>query len=149
VIDNPKPLTAFKQDLQKEINSIIRELDKGHSCICNPDKRMKLITAGHLWSVGSNETIRFNLLNIWGQDYDSNGDKGGEPLKFKSGLISLYGNEFFEQLEALKATKPINLSSDEIRDKIAIARSILKWLKLQDRKFSIEERLELRIKFIS
>lgn len=147
VIQKTKSLSDFKADLQTEINLIVRLIDKGHSCICNQDKRMKLITAGHYFSVGANETLRFNLLNIWGQDFDSNGAKGGEPLQFKQGLISLYGNDFFEQIEALKSIKLIDLNILDIQDKISIARSIVKWLKLQDRKFTTSERLELRIKF--
>lgn len=147
VIKKAKSLSDYKSDLQKEINAIVREIDKEHSCICNLNKPMKLITAGHLWSVGSNDTIRFNLLNIWGQDYNSNGHKGGEPLQFKHGLITLYGMEFWEQLEALKSIKPINLNIDEIKEKITICRGIIKWLKLQDRKFEKYERLSLRILF--
>jgi len=147
VIERQKSLSDFKADLQKEINLIVRLLDKGHPCICNPNKRIKLITAGHYFSVGANETLRFNLLNIWGQDFDSNGAKGGEPLQFKQGLISLYGNDFFEKIEALKSIKLIDLNISDIQDKISIARSIVKWIQLQDRKFTTSERLELRIKF--
>ena len=146
-IPKEKSLSDYKADLQAEINAIIREIDKGHPCICNPLKRMRTITAGHLFSVGSNETLRFHLLNIWGQDFNSNGAKGGEPTEFKNGLITLYGNEFFESLESLKSIKSINLKIDDLKEKISIARGILKWIKLQDRKFSNSERLELRIEF--
>ena len=147
VIEKKKSLSDFKADLQTEINLIVRLIDKEHPCICNLEKRMKLITAGHYFSIGSNETLRFHLLNIWGQDFDSNGAKGGEPLKFKQGLISLYGIDFFEQIEALKSIKLIDLTIDDLKDKISKARSSVKWLKLQDRKFTTLERLELRIKF--
>lgn len=147
VIQKTKSLSDYKSDLQTEINLIVRLIDKGHSCICNQDKRMKLITAGHYFSVGANETLRFNLLNIWGQDFDSNGAKGGQPIEFKNGLISLYGIDFFEQIELLKSIKLIDLTIEDLKDKISIARSIVKWLKLQDRKFTTSERLELRIKF--
>lgn len=147
VIEKVKSLSDFKADLQTEINLIVRLIDKGHNCICNPNKRMKLITAGHYIGVGANETLRFNLLNIYGQDFDSNGAKGGEPLQFKQGLIDLFGIEVFEQIEALKSIKSINLNINDLKDKISIARSIVKWLKLQERKFTTSERLELRIKF--
>lgn len=147
VIEKKKSLSDFKADLQTEINLIVRLIDKGHPCICNLEKRMKLITAGHYFSVGSNETLRFHLLNIWGQDFDSNGAKGGQPIEFKNGLIKLCGIDFFEQIEALKSIKLIDLTIEDLKDKISIARSIVKWLKLQDRKFTTSERLELRIKF--
>lgn len=147
VIQKVKSLSDYKADLQTEINLIVRLIDKGHNCICNQNKRIKLITAGHYIGVGANETLRFHLLNIWGQDFDSNGAKGGEPLQFKAGLISLYRNEIFEQIEALKSIKSINLTIQDIQSKISICRGIVKWLKLQDRKFSTLERLELRYKF--
>jgi len=147
VIEKSKSLSDYKADLQTEINLIVRLIDKGHSCICNPNKRMKLITAGHYIGVGANETLRFNLLNIFGQDFDSNGAKGGEPLEFKKGLIDLFGIEVFEQIDALKSIKSINLTIQDIQSKISICRGIVKWLKLQDRKFSTLERLELRYKF--
>jgi hypothetical protein len=147
VIEKTKSLSDYKADLQKEINLIVRLIDYGHPCICNPSKRMKLITAGHYISVGANETLRFNLLNIYGQDIDSNGEKGGQPIEFKNGLISLFGIEVFEQIESLKSIKSINLTIEDLKDKISIARSIVKWLKLQERKFTTSERLELRIKF--
>lgn len=142
-----KSLSSYKADLQEEINLIVRLIDKGHPCFCDLTKRMKLITAGHIWSVGSNETLRFHLLNIWGQDFNSNGYKGGEPVQFKIGITTVYGLELWEQIEALKSIKLIDLSVPEIKEKIAIARGIVKWLKLQDRKFTTSERLELRIKF--
>lgn len=147
VIQKTKSLSDFKADLQTEINLIVRLIDKGHPCFCNLTKRMKLITAGHIWGVGSNETLRFHLFNIWGQDYDSNGAKGGEPIQFKTGIIYVYGLELWEQIEALKSIKLIDLTIEDLKDKISIARSIVKWLKLQDRKFTTSERLELRIKF--
>jgi len=74
-------------------------------------------------------------------------EQGGEPLQFKKGLIDLFGIEVFEQIEALKSIKSINLTIQDIQSKISICRGISKWLKLQDRKFSTLERLELRYKF--
>lgn len=141
-----KIASELKPELENQINGIIRLIDKGHLCICR-QKPMKIATAGHLWSVGSNETLRFHLLNIWAQDYDSNGASGGEPVEFKAGLISLYGPEFFTRLESLKSHPPIKLTAPEIKEKISICRGIQKWLKLQDRKFTLSERVELRQEF--
>jgi len=146
LIPKEKTLSVYKANLQKEINYIVRELDKGHNCICG-NKPMKMMTAGHFIGIGANETLRFHLLNIWGQDFASNGSKGGEPIEFKEGLRRLYGNEFLDRIEALKSIKSINLTIDEIIIKISVCRGILKWLKLQDREFSIQERVALREAF--
>ena len=49
-----------------------------------------------------------------------------------------------ERIEALKSIKSINITIDEIIIKISVCRGILKWLKLQDREFSMQERVALR-----
>jgi len=141
-----KSLSDWKNDLQKEINAIIREIDKGHGCIATGSYQGQM-HAGHYISVGSNSTLRFHLENIWLQSMHSNSWKGGDTLRYQEGIISLYGNGYLEYLNSLQYIKTIQLSSDDIKEKIPVARSILKWIKLQDRKFTTEERLELRVKF--
>jgi len=50
-------------------------------------------------------------------------------------------------MDSLRNIPPIKLSIEEIKEAIPIARGILKWCKLQNRKFTLEERIELRRKF--
>jgi len=144
--DKLKTLSDWKNDLQKEINAIIREIDKGHGCIATGSHSGQQ-HAGHYFSVGANSTLRFHLENIWLQSMHSNSWKGGDTIRYQEGIITLYGKNYLDYLNSLQSIKPLQLSKSDIEEKIPIARGILKWLKLQNRKFTNEERLELRIKF--
>lgn len=141
-----KTLSDWKNDLQKEINAIIREIDKGHGCIATGSHQGQQ-HAGHYISIGANSTLRFHLENIWLQSMHSNSWKGGDTIRYQEGIIYLYGKGYLDYLNSLQSIKPLQLSAKDIQDKIPIARGILKWLKLQNRKFTTQERLELRIKF--
>jgi hypothetical protein len=70
--------------------------------------------------------------------------KSGDTLRYQDGLVSLYGKEYLERLNALKSIEPIKLTSEQIKEKISICRSIIKWLKLQDKIFTVDERLSFR-----
>jgi len=144
--DKLKTLSDWKNDLQKEINAIIREIDKGHGCIATGSHSGQQ-HAGHYISVGANSTLRFHLENIWLQSMHSNSWKGGDTIRYQEGIIGLYGKDYLEYLNSLQSLKPLQLTINDIKEKIPVARSILKWLKLQDRKFTVQERLELRVKF--
>lgn len=141
-----KNLSDWKADLQKEINSIVRLIDNDWGCIATGAKTGKM-NAGHYIGVGANETLRFHLENIWLQSEHSNMWKSGDTLRYQDGIIQLYGKEYLERLNSFKSIKPIKLTIDEVKEKISITRSIIKWLKLQDRNFNVVERLELRKKF--
>lgn len=144
--EKTKTLSDWKKDLQKEINTIVREIDKGHPCIATGTMEGKR-NSGHYISIGSNDTLRFHLENIWNQSEQSNTWKSGDTLRYQEGIVKLYGKEYLDRLNALKSISPIKLTSEEISDKISVARGIIKWLKLQNRIFTTDERLELRIRF--
>jgi hypothetical protein len=141
-----KTLSDWKSDLQKEINAIVRLIDNGWGCIATGSKKGKM-NAGHYIGVGANETLRFHLENIWLQSEHSNMWKSGDTLRYQDGIVELYNKDYLERLNNLKSIPPIKLTVDEIKEKISIARSIIKWLKLQDRQFTWSERIELRIRF--
>ena len=146
--DKLKTLSDWKNDLQKEINTIVREIDKGHPCIATGTMEGKR-NSGHYISVGANQTLRFHLENIWNQSEHSNMWKSGDTLRYQEGIIKLYGRGYLEYLNALQSLKPIKLDVEDIKSAISKSRGILKWLKLQDRMFTTEERLELRKRFNS
>ncbi len=144
--DKLKTLSEHKNDLQTEINAIVREIDKGHGCIATGSHQGQQ-HAGHYISVGANSTLRFHLENIWLQSMHSNSWKGGDTIRYQEGIVALYGKDYLEYLNSLQSIKPIQLTISDIKEKIPIARGILKWLKLQNRKFTVQERLELRVKY--
>lgn len=142
-----KTLTDWNNDLQKEINLIVRLIDKGHPCISSQRNLGKSPDAGHLYSRGSNPQIRFHLFNIFAQSVHDNQYKSGNSLEFINGIELTFGAEIKDYCFSLKGLKETKLTVDELKEKISIARSIVKWLKLQDRMFTTTERIDLRTEF--
>ena len=142
-----KTLTDWSSDLQKEINAIVREIDKEHPCISSKRPLGKSFDAGHLFSRGSNPQIRFHLFNIFAQSVHDNQWKSGNQLEFVNGIELTFGEVIKDYCLSLKGFPTLKLSIDEIKEKIPIARGILKYLKLQDRKFTTKERVSLRKEF--
>ena len=142
-----KTLSDWSSDLQREVNSIVRELDKDHPCISSQRSLGKSFDAGHLFSRGGNPQIRYHFFNIFAQSVHDNQWKSGNALDFVDGIEKTFGTEIKDYCLSLKGLPPLKLSIEEIKEAIPKARSILKWLKLQNRKFTLEERIELRRKF--
>ncbi len=144
--DKIKTLSEWKKDLQIEINSIVRAIDKGYPCIATNTTNGK-VNAGHYIGTLANPTIRFHLENIWLQSEHSNTWKSGDTIRYQEGIISLFGKDYLGYMNSLQQIPPIKLSIQDIKEKIPIARSILKWCKLQNRKFTLQERIDLRKEF--
>ena len=140
-----KSLSDYQKELQKEINTIVRLLDRGHNCISSRRRLGVKYDAGHLYSVGSNPTLRFNLHNIWSQSVHDNQYKSGNFEGYQKGLIRLFGNSYFEYLESLKSLPPLRLTKQEIIEKKAICKEIIKELREMDF-LDNNERLEMRYK---
>lgn len=144
-----KTLPDKKKELETEVNTIVRLLDKGHPCMMCGNQRMKKVNACHYHSVGGNDTIRFNLHNIWAGCEPCNSFKGGNLNGYDLCLIATFGNEYWEEVkfgltreyQILKLTKP------EVNEKIKIAREIVRELKQADKVYTNEERIELRDKY--
>jgi hypothetical protein len=134
----------LEKKLQKEINLIVRLIDKGHLCISSGRELGKSYDAGHLFTTKAQPTIRFNLFNIFAQSVHDNQHKSGNELEYFFRIGELFGKEFQDFVVSLKHIKAIHLSKEELKEKIDIARSLVKWLKLQDRIFTKEERLSIR-----
>lgn len=146
--ESVKTLSDYKSDLQKEINTLVRELDKGHNCISSGLPLDSKYDAGHMWSRGSNPSLAFNLMNIYGQTVYANQWKSGDQLNYIEGLEKEFGREHKEYVLSLKSRYPIlKITIEEIKTIIPRVRGLIKWAKLQDRKFTTEERISLRYKF--
>jgi len=141
-----KTHSDYEKELQTEINSIVRLIDRGVGCIATKSVNGKM-NAGHYISVGANNTIRFNLLNIYLQSEHSNTYKAADTHRYREGIIRIYGKELLEEMDALNQHKTIKLTIPELKSAIFVARSIVKHLKLEDKEYLPEERIELRRKF--
>ena len=139
-----KTLSDWKNDLQKEINLIVRLIDFKHPCISSGRPLGKSYDAGHFLGRQAYPEVRYHLMNIYAQSVEQNQHKSGNVIGFMEGLEQVFGKVHLESVMALKSYPALRITIEEIKEKISIARSIVKWLKLQEREFTTIERLELR-----
>ena len=141
-------LSDYKKKLQPLINKIARLIDKGHNCMmCG--RQMKRINGCHYHSVGSNDTLRFNLFNIWAGCHSCNSEKGGNINGYDFQLVEIYGKEFWESIkfDMVRENPLIKLSKEDIEIIIKKCRLIINALELENIKFTNEQRISLRKKF--
>lgn len=146
IIESIKTLSEYKKDLELEINAIVRYLDKGHECISGGFEWGKYkVHAGHLYSVGSSPSIRFNLLNIFGQSEHDNLHLHGNGAIYLERIKVVFGKEVFEEISDLRHAYPVlKANASEIKEATVIARQIKKSLIKMDTFFETEERINLR-----
>lgn len=134
--------TDYKKKLETVINAIVREIDKGCNCIsCKEGTIIKKIFAGHLHSVGSNDTLRFNLHNEHSQCYSCNGNKGGQNIMYLAGLRRIYGIEYanYVEMEVVALYPILDLTKQQLTEATKLAKEILKSL-IASNEFRIESR---------
>ena len=139
-----KTLSDWHSDLQKEINTIVRLIDKEHPCISSQRPLGKSYDAGHLFGRQSNPHIRYHLFNIWAQSVHDNQWKSGNQLDFVDGIEKTFGSPIKDYCLSLKGLPSLKLTIEQIKEFIPKAREVVKHLKLDDRKYSNFERLSLR-----
>lgn len=145
-LEKLKTKSDFEKDLEKEVNHIVRLIDKGHECISSA-ARNYIVNAGHLYSVGSYPALRFHLLNIYAQSVHDNMYNSGNGVIYKERIKEVFGSEVANEIEELKAKyKEIKLSIPEIRETIKVARQCVRDLMKVDseKPYTTEERIELR-----
>ena len=143
--DKIKTFSDYAKELQKEVNTIVRLIDKGSVCISTLKPLNEKFDAGHFYSVGSNPAIRFNLFNIYAQSVYANQYLSGDQTNFMNGLSKLYGEEHKDYVLSLKGRYGVlKLTKDDYKAKIKIAREIVKELKETDYLPNPESRRNLR-----
>jgi len=100
-IEKRKEFKALKNDivdwkpkLQMKINLIVRLIDKGLPCLAR-GVNAKQMHGGHIFSRGSNRTMRYNLHNIHRQSAQSNHFQNDDGL-LREGLSNEYGYEYMD-----------------------------------------------------
>lgn len=129
--------------LQPVINEIARIIDFQQSCIAtgNPEGKM---AGGHFIGVSANRTICLNLHNIFIQSFHSNSWKGGDNLKYREGIINIFGREYLDFMEHLQAHPKIGLSKKDMIEIYENACKIRIKLRKDQKLRSPKERIELR-----
>jgi hypothetical protein len=146
--DELKTHSDWSKELQIEINTIVRLIDKGAPCISSLRNGNEQRQAGHRWSVGSSPSLRFNFFNIFGQTAEQNNYQSGNPDGFDHGISCIYGDEILNEVHGLKKKYPIlKLSIPELIHAKARAKKIVKGLKELNATFTPEQRIELRRKY--
>lgn len=145
-VNTLETLPEAKNKLQIEINHIARLIDKDVSCMmCNtPNYERK--NGCHYHSVGSNDTIRFNLLNIHIGCHSCNGEKGGNQHGYDLRLIDVYGRERWELIKFTMVSqhKYLGITKQECHEVRAEAMKIVKELKKSDLVYPVEMRWSMR-----
>lgn len=141
-INKLKPKSYFENILQKEINLIARLIDFGQPCIATGNYGK--MNGGHFHAVKSCPQIRYNLHNVHIQSFHSNHFKSGDNVKYRQGLIDVYGTEYAEYVENLKGAKSLQLSIVEIKEATKKARQIKG--SIEKIKRAEKDRIELRDK---
>jgi hypothetical protein len=141
-----KTLSDYQNELQKEINKIVRLLDRGHSCISSGRNLGSKFDAGHCFSRGAFPAIRFNLHNIWSQSVHDNQYLSGNFNGFRTRLIEKFGVAYFEYIEGLKLEYlSLKLSKEELVEAKNICKDIIRQLQ-EEGYLTDQERLEYRYK---
>lgn len=146
--ESTKKLGDYAKELQKEVNTIARMIDFGQRCISS-GQAAKRENGGHLWSVGSYPSLRFNLHNIHLQSYEQNVEKSGNPLGYRQGLLERYGEEYLLYVDSLPNEYPkLKPTKEELAEATKKAREIIKGFKKISRtpKEMIELRQEINLK---
>lgn len=132
--ENIKTKSYFQKKLQSYINYIVRLIDYDKGCISCEHGWKKEWTrrenAGHRKAVGGSSNLRYNFHNIFKQCVLCNMYKSGNERDFDEGIKRCYGNEYFVMIEELNTKYPeIHLTIEEIKEKIEIAKAVIKEIK--------------------
>lgn len=88
----------YENQLQDVVNAIARAIDYGRNCASCKDYPKKP-QGGHFHSVGSNNSLRYNLHNIHLQCYQCNERKSSNRPGYEEGLEKRYGKRYLEYVK--------------------------------------------------
>jgi RNA polymerase-binding transcription factor DksA len=120
----------YKGLLQNEINKLSRMIDAkfGYTLCIDCGKPFgNQIDAAHFTSVGSNNSIRYNLHNLHSAKSDCNQYSDKHKQGYTIGLKERYGESYLTLVEELPVRyKYIKVSAVEVYEKLKIVRSLVK-----------------------
>jgi hypothetical protein len=110
-----KEMITYLQDNIVNPYIRLRDIENGYRCISSDGV---IEHAGHCFSVGSCPGLRFNIMNIHGQQHAANVHKHGDFDNYRIGLIERHGLAYFEELSRLK----IKAERNKILDRLEVIR---------------------------
>lgn len=143
--DELKTHSDWSKELQIEINTIVRLIDKGSLCVSGLTTLNDKFDAGHRFSTGAFPSLRFNLFNIHAQSVHQNQYLSGNPDGYDHGLSCIYGEAYLEMVHELKLKYPVlKLTIPELIQAKSKAKKIVKELKTLNLTYPPKVRIELR-----
>lgn len=114
-----KTLPELKTEAKTQMHLFVRLRDQAAGCIsCGQPFQGPAIggafDAGHYRSVGSAKHLEFDPRNVHGQCKDCNKWGGGDPVRYRVGLIARIGLTEVEALE--RDETPRKYTRDQVRD---------------------------------
>lgn len=141
-LDSVRNEKDWQSLLQTHINKIVRLIDKGQPCLAK-GIHSKQVHAGHVYSRGSNATIRYNLHNIHRQSAQSNHFQNEDGI-FREGIVKEYGERYMEFIGGLRSLTALNYSDVEYKQFSKKASKIALRLSKDERIYNKEERIQMR-----
>jgi len=135
-------IVDYDKKLQDKVNAVIRLIDIGLPCLAK-NYHPNQMHAGHIYSRGSEKSMRFNLHNIHRQSAQSNHFQNEDGL-LREGLVNEYGKEYFEFIGELRRTPILKLAHHEFKEYYKKACSIYNLLKKEGKVFNLDQRIEMR-----
>jgi hypothetical protein len=135
--------TNWKNSLQFEINRIVRLIDKDLPCLAT--KRQGKMHAGHVFSRGSNPTIKYNLHNIHRQCAQSNHFQSDDVI-LREGLVNEYGQDYMTFISELRQTTALPYKNIDYMEFSKKAQKIALNLSKLDLTYTLQNRILMRNK---
>lgn len=134
-VKDMRPVAKYKENkkaLQDSINLLARKIDEmfGYTTCIDCDKPMlKQIHGAHLISVGSNNSIRYNLHNIHSALSQCNKYNRSHEAGYKQGIVKRYGSDYLELIESFSLKyKDVHLNHVDVFEKLKIVRGLIRML---------------------
>ena len=137
-------LTDWPTKLVDKCQEIARLIDHGQPCLARGN-HPKQMHGGHVFSKGSNPSMKFNLHNIHRQGAQSNHFQADDTL-LREGLVREYGQEYFDFISGMRAMEPLKLSRDEYHEAYKRACEVANKYRRAGKTFTAKERMEERTK---
>lgn len=121
-----KSLPVLHKELRTLLQKLARLIDQDLPCICT-GKYHDNYDGGHFWAAGSSANLQHNMHNIHKCSVLSNQWRSGDENRYRKGLISRYGQEYFDMVDSLHSKYPIlKMSREKIYESKEIAKDMIK-----------------------
>lgn len=131
--------TDWAKKLVVKCQEIARLIDVGQPCLAKGNHASQM-HGGHVFSRGSNPSMKFNLHNIHRQGAQSNHFQNDDGL-LREGLIREYGQGYFNFISSMRRIPALKLSNLEYKEKYRIACKLANKYRKEGKTFTKDQRI--------